>query len=104
MKYILLNNLDSITNIKLKESYKNNNYEIIYDKDNIIILRLGNEIVDEETYIKITISIVKRANLNNKVIDLTKAFNYAKEKGIYNKLNNKFDWYIRNIIIKEKNM
>lgn len=101
MEYILLNKLDVLTKDKLIKSYKDNNYEIIYENNNIIILRLGNKIIDEDTYINITISIIKKRNINNSIIDITKAFMYAKEKGKYNMFNNKFDWYIRNILIKE---
>ena len=67
----------------------------------------SNNLLDEEIYIKILYSFLKRNSAikehKGKIIDLTKAFEYAYKKGKYNKFDNKFDWYIRNIIIKELN-
>lgn len=87
-------------------NYINDGYQIVYkDQENIIIKKGNIRLIDEEKYIKITLSIIKRNNLikksNGKIIDLTKAFEYAQENGKYNMFNNKFDWYIRNIITKE---
>ena len=83
-------------------SFLKEGYEIIYHENSDIIIR-KEKIIDEETYIKITISILNKNNIikksKSKIVDLTKAFEYAKAKGKYNKLNNKFDWYIRNIIV-----
>ena len=106
MKYILMHNLDDIVKEKTLKSYLNEGYNIIYeDKENTIIKNFREQIEDEETYIKITISHIKKTTIldkaRGKIIDITKAFEYAKKKGKYNLLNNKFDWHIRNIIIKE---
>ena len=106
MKYLLLHNLENNIKDKLISNYIKDNYQIIYkDENNIILKNYKDKLLDEEKYIKIVISVLKRNNLintsNSKIIDLTKAFEYAKEKGKYNIFNNKFDWYIRNIIIKE---
>ena len=88
------------------KKYINDGDQIIYqDQDNIIIKKGNIELLDEEKYIKITLSTLKRSSLikksNGKIINLTKAFEYAQKKGKYNMFNNKFEWYIRNIIIKE---
>ena len=106
MNYTLLHNLEKNVKNQLIKKYINDGYQIIYkDQDNIIVRKGNIKIIDEEKYINIALSILKRNSLinkaNGKVIDLTKAFEYAQEKGKYNMFNNKFDWYVRNIIIKE---
>ena len=106
MNYTLLHNLERNVKEQLINNYINDGYQIIYkDQDNIIIKKGNTKLIDEDKYIKITLSILKRSSLIKKshgiIIDLTKAFEYAKEKGEYNKFHNKFDWYVRNIIIKE---
>lgn len=106
MNYTLLHNLENNIKEQLIKRYIDDGYQIIYkDEDNIIIKKGNTEIIDEEKYIKITLSTLKRSSLikksNGKIIDLTQAFKYAQEKGKYNMFNNKFDWYIRNIITKE---
>lgn len=108
LNYLLLHNIESNMKDKLLKNYEKEGYRVIYeDENNILITNNNSKLIDEDKYIKITISKIKRSNLinksNGKVIDLTKAFEYAKEKGKYNLFNNKFDWYIRNIIIKELN-
>ena len=108
MKYILLLNIDALSKNIFLNSYINDGYEIVFDTNNNILLRKNsNSIKDEETYIKILTSYLKRSEQINttkrKIIDLTKAFEYAQKKNGYNKFDNKFDWYIRNIIIKELN-
>ena len=106
LNYILFHNLENNIEKQLIKKYTNNGYQIIYkEKDNIIIKKENMKIMDEEIYIKITLSILKRNHLikesTGKIIDLTKAFDYAQKKGKYNMLDNKFEWYIRNIIMKE---
>lgn len=106
MKYLLIHNLEENIKEKALNSYLKEDYQIIYeDKNNIIIKKGKEKIIDEEVYIKITISTLKRKELINKskgkIIDITEAFKYAKTKKEYDKFNNKFDWYIRNIITKE---
>ena len=106
MKYLLVHNLEEKIKEKTLNSYLKEGYQIIYeDKQNIIIKKDKERIIDEDTYIKITISTLKRNELINKskglIIDITKAFEYVKTKKEYDKFNNKFDWYIRNIITKE---
>ena len=62
-------------------------------------------IIEEEIYIKILYSYIKRSEIikscTGKILDVTKAFQYASSKNGYNKFDNKFEWYIRNIITKE---
>ena len=106
MKYLLMHNLEENIKEKSLNSYLKEGYQIIYeDKNNTIIKKDKEKIIDEDKYIKITLSILKRKELINKskgkIIDITEAFKYAKTKKEYDKFNNKFDWYIRNIIIKE---
>lgn len=106
MKYLLMHNLEENIKDNTLNSYLKEEYQIMYeDKNNIIITNDKEKIIDEDTYIKITISTLKKYELINKskglIIDITKAFEYAKTKKEYDKFNNKFDWHIRNIIIKE---
>ena len=106
LNYILLHNLENNIKEQLIKNYRNDGYQVIFeDQDNIIIKKGNHKLIDEDKYIKITLSTIKRNRLikksNGKIIDLTEAFEYAQEKGKYNMFHNKFDWYIRNIITKE---
>lgn len=106
MKYLLIHNLEEKIKEKTLKSYLKEGYQIIYEDENNTIIKDNKEkIIDEDTYIKITINILNRNELINnskgKIINITEAFKYAKTKKEYNKLKNKFDWYIRNIITKE---
>lgn len=106
MNYILLHKLESNIKEQLIKNYIDDGFYTVYeDQDNVIIKKGSNKLVDEDKYIKITLSILNKSNLiknsNGKIIDLTKAFEYAQEKGNYNMFQNKFDWYVRNIITKE---
>ena len=102
--YILLYNFEKLTKEELLKSYKKDGFTIAYEKDNNVLLKnVKEDIVDEETYIKIVFSYIKKINTKNnngKVIDLSKAFEYAKKKGKYKIIGNKFDWYVRNEITK----
>ena len=105
MKYILLCNIDSISKNILIKSYQKEGYEIIENINNCILLKYNNnKIIDEEVYIKILYTYLKRSefkkDINGIIIDLTDAFKYAESKNGYNKFDNKFDWYVRNTIIK----
>ncbi len=106
MKYLLLHNLDILSKNKILQGYLTEGYHILSENDDNILLKLGEEeIEDEDTYVKLTFSLIKRNTMIQesigKVIDLTEAFLYAKKKGKYDGFNNKFDWYIRNTILKE---
>lgn len=100
--YLLLYDIESITKEELLNSYKKEGFIIAYEEDNnILIKNVKEKIVDEETYIKILFSYLKRVRIRNgKVIDFSKAFEYATKKGKYKIFGNKFDWYIRNEITK----
>ena len=100
--YLLLYNIEPITKEELLNSYKKEGFFIAYEEDNnILIKNVKEKIVDEETYIKILFSYLKRVRIGNgKVIDFSKAFEYATKKGKYKIFGNKFDWYIRNEITK----
>ena len=105
MKYILLHNLDDLLKEKTLDGYLNEGYKIVFeDTKNLIIKNTEDKILDEDKYIKITISIINRSNINkSSIIDLSDAFNYAKSKGKYNIFNNKFDCFIRKEIIQSFN-
>ncbi len=106
MKYILLYKIDELSKKMILKSYIDDGFEIISDVDNIILLKKNSiPIKDEETYIKILYSYIKRSEITKevkgKIIDLTNAFEYASKKNGYNKFDNKFEWYIKNTIVKE---
>lgn len=106
MKYLLMHNLEKETKENILKSYLKEEYQIVYkDEENIIVKKDKEKIIDEDIYIKITVNTIKRNQLINKskgkIIDITEAFKYAKTKKQYDKLKNKFDWYIKNIITKE---
>lgn len=106
LNYILFHNLEKNVKEQLIKNYLQDGYQILYQDDNDIILKKGDrEILDEETYIQITVSVLKRNRFiktaSGKIVDLSKAFIYAKEKGKYDFLHNHFDWTIRNILLKE---
>ena len=108
MKYLLLYNIDKLSKNIFLKGYIDEGYEVVKDEEeNILIKNNSNSIIDEDTYVKILYSFLKRNSaikeIKGKIIDLTEAFEYANKKGKYNKFNNKFDWYIRNIIIRELN-
>ena len=100
--YLLLYNIEPITKEELLNSYKKEGYIIAHEIDNnILIKNVKENIIDEETYIKILFSYLKKFRINKgKVIDFSKAFEYASKKGKYKIFGNKFDWYIRNEITK----
>jgi len=106
MKYFVLYKIDNLSKDILLKSYLKEDYKIVLDIDNIILIKKSNKkIIDEDIYIKVLYSNLKRSELlknnNGKIIDFTEAFKYASIKEGYNKFDNKFEWFIKNIIIKE---
>jgi hypothetical protein len=106
MKYLLLYKIDQLSKNVLVKSYQDDGFEIISDIDNNILLRKNSiPIIDEDIYIKIINSYLKRSEMfkkiRGKIIDITNAFKYASSKNGYNKFDNKFEWYIKNIMINE---
>ncbi|MBR6948834.1 MAG: hypothetical protein IKH54_01445 [Bacilli bacterium] len=106
MKYLLLYNVDGLSKGIFLKSYLDDGFEIVFDLNNYILIKKdSNNIIDEDIYVKIVYSFLNSSsiikNSKGKIIDLTSAFKYAESKNGYNKLDNKFDWYIRNTIIKE---
>ena len=106
MKYILLYKIDELSKKVIIKSYIDDGFEIVSDVDNITLLKKNSiPIPDEETYIKILYSYIKRSEMAKEskgtIINLTNAFEYASKKNGYNKFDNKFEWYIKNTIIKE---
>ena len=106
MKYILLYNIDELSRKTLLKSYLNDGYVILEEKDNIVLIKKdSNNIIDEDIYIKVLFSYLKKITItkkgSGKVIDITKAFKYAYSKNGFDRFDNRFEWYIRNIIIRE---
>ena len=106
MKYLLLYKLDDMLKEKILDGYLNDGFIISYEIDNIILIKKSDiTINDEDIYIKVLFSFINRSKalLNNKsfVSDLTDAFNYASKKEEFSKFDNKFEWYIRNIITRD---
>ncbi len=106
MKYLLLYKLDNMLKEKILDGYLKDGFIISYEIDNIILIKKSYIIINEEDiYIKVLFSFINRSRalLNNKsfVSDLTDAFNYASKKEGFSKFDNKFEWYIRNIIIRD---
>ena len=106
MKYLLLYKLDDMLKEKILDGYLKDGFIISYEIDNIILIKKSDiNINDEDIYIKVLFSFINRSRalLNNKsfVSDLTDAFNYASKKEEVSKFDNKFEWYIRNIITRE---
>lgn len=106
MKYILLHNIEQLTKEKILEGYLKKGFHVQFENENDILLKYGDkQIIDEDTYIKITIQFLKRNSMilesQGKIIDLTEAFEYAYSKNGYEMIGNRFDWYLRNIILKE---
>ena len=106
MKYLLLYNMDKLSRDIFLKSYLDYGFEIVSDTNNCILIKKNsNIIIDEDIYIKILNSYLKRnkikSDVNGKIIDLTDAFIYAESKKGFNKFDNRFEWYIRNTIIKE---
>jgi hypothetical protein len=106
MKYILLYKIEELSKKMILKNYIDKGFDIVSGIDNIILIRRNKDsIKDEDIYIKILYSFIKRSEIakesKGKIIDLTNAFEYAKKKNGYNKFDNKFEWYIKNTIIKE---
>ncbi len=106
MKYILLYNIDELSKNVFLKSYLEDGFEIVSETNHTILIKKNsNSIKEEETYIEILNSYLKRSGMikdkKGKIIDLTNAFQYAESKNGYDKFDNKFEWYIRNTIIKE---
>ena len=106
MKYLLLFNIEDLSKNVLLKSYLEDGFEIAWEnKNNYLIKKNSNKIIDEETYVKILSDYLKRTemikDIKGKVIDLTSAFKYAESKNGYDKFDNKFEWYIRNTIVKK---
>ena len=106
MKVVLLHNLDIFMKEKILDNYKKDGYHEIWHENEDVLLKKGDEkIPDLETYLKVLASFLKRNSATNKsngrVIDLTKAFEYAQKTEKFNKFDNHFTWYLRNIILNE---
>ena len=106
MKYLLLYKLDEMLKENLLNGYLKDGFNILYEKDNVILIKKSDiNIIDEDIYVKVLFSFLNRSKvmLKNKsfVSDLTDAFIYVSKKEGFSKFDNKFEWYIRNIITKE---
>ena len=106
MKYLLLYNLDEMLKEKILSGYLKDGFTIIYENDNVVLIKKSDiNIHDEDIYIKVLFSFLNRSKvmLKNKsfVSDLTDAFIYVSKKEGFSKFDNKFEWYIRNIITRD---
>lgn len=106
MKYLLLYKLNEMLKEKILSGYLKDGFNILYENDNVILIKKSDiNIIDEDIYVKVLFSFLNRSKimLKNKrfVSDLTDAFNYASKKEGFSKFDNKFEWYIRNIIIRD---
>ncbi len=106
MKYLLFYNIDELSKKILLKSYLDDGYIIASDIDNnVLVKKNSNTIPDEDIYIRILFSYIKRSEIikecKGKILDFTAAFKYANSKNGFNKFDNRFEWYIRNIITKE---
>ena len=106
MKYLLLFKLDEMLKEKILSGYLKEGFIILYEKDNIILIKKSDIIIiDEDIYVKVLFSFLNHSKvmLKNKsfVSDLTDAFIYVSKKEGFSKFDNKFEWYIRNIIIRD---
>ncbi len=106
MKVVLIHNLDMLTKEAIIKNYKDNGYQEIWSDEENHLLKLGDEkIPDLETYLKVLSSFLKSNHMTNqsrgRIIELTKAFEYAYKSKRFNKFDNHFTWYLRNSIIAE---
>jgi len=104
MNYLILHNLEEYTYKNILESYEKAGYIILHKEDNDTLIKKSNLIIkDEETYIKVLYSHIKKNKLisdsKGLVIDITKAFQYAYKKNGFDKFDNIFIWYIKKILI-----
>ena len=91
---------------KILSGYLKDGFTIIYENDNVVLIKKSDiNIHDEDIYIKVLFSFLNRSKvmLKNKsfVSDLTDAFTYVSKKEGFSKFDNKFEWYIRNIITRD---
>ena len=108
MKYLLLHNMDEISKNIFLKSYIDDGFKITSVFDNSILIKKdAKSIIDEDIYIKVLRSYLKRSEVSKKctgkIIDLTDAFKYASSKNGFDKFDNRFEWYIKNRIMMEIN-
>ena len=106
MKYLLIHNLDSYLKDKILNGYLKDNFIIVYQKDNNILIKKSDvEIVDEELFVKVLFSYLLRSRklLDEKsfVCDLSNAFSIAFTQNGFSKFDNRFEWMIRNTMMRE---
>jgi len=105
MSYLLLHNLEEYTYKNILESYEKDGYTIIHKENKDTLIKKGKLIIkDEDIYIKVLFSQLNKNKLINEskglVIDITNAFFHAYKKNGFDKFDNIFIWYIKNIIIR----
>ena len=105
MSYLLLHNLEEYTYNNILESYEKDGYIILHkDNKNTLIKKSDLIIKDEDIYIKVLFSHLNKNKMiidsKGLVIDITNAFFHAYKKNGFDKFDNIFIWYIRNILIR----
>lgn len=105
MSYLLLHNLEEYTYNNMLESYGKDGYTILYKENKDTLIKKSDLIIkDEDIYIKVLFSYLNKNKMiidsNGLVIDITNAFYHAYKKNGFDKFDNIFIWYIKNIIIR----
>lgn len=105
MSYLLLHNLEEYTYKNILESYEKDGYIILHkDNKNTLIKKSNLIIKDEDIYIKVLFSNLNKNKMiidsKGLVIDITNAFFHAYKKNGFDKFDNIYIWYIRNILIR----
>lgn len=106
MKYLLIHNLDSYLKDKMLEGYLKEGFVVVFEKENNILVKKSDvEIVDEELFVKVLFSYLLRSRKlldeNSFVCDLSNAFSIAFKQNGFSKFDNRFEWIIRNTMIRE---
>ena len=106
MMYLLIHNLDSYLKDKILDGYLKEGFVIVFEKDNNILIKKSDVVIaDEELFVKVLFSYLLRSRkmLDKKsfVCDLSNAFSIAFKQNGYSKFDNRFEWMIQNILIRE---
>ncbi len=106
MKVVLIHNLDILTKDQIIKNYTNNGYKEIWkNEDNNLLILDETKINDLDIYLKILERFLNNNSMvkysKGRIVDLTKAFQYASEKEKFNKFDDRYIWYIRNSILNE---
>lgn len=107
-EYILISNYDKITKDKLLIGYTKDNFKVIYEEKETLLLKKENTNVNnenEELMINIFINMLKKFNIEKPIVvdlssDFKKILDYMLNHPDIKPEKNKTTWYIRQIICK----